>query len=264
LENYKQAEAELIKLIQEDKSLEAKQLGYQNLVNFYPYVGKYQDLLDIMDKRIDWARGQKDSTGIAHLTALKALYLQRKFNDGNVGWDEVSQIMKSPIDSKNLLFWATISLLYVNHGDYQLADSVAKSISTTWWFYTIRCCIYSQRHECQKAEIYADSVMNGGPGFCKIVVLNNLAECQYEMEKYIKAEKNLLLLQEIKDQSFGLRSIYYPKSYYLLGEVYEEMGEIDLSIKNYQRFLNLWKDGDQDLPELIDGKRRLAMLVGNK
>jgi serine/threonine protein kinase/tetratricopeptide (TPR) repeat protein len=261
LENYEQAEAELIKLIQEDKPLEVKQLGYQNLVNFYPYVGKYQNLLKLMDKQIAWARQMNDSLRVVHLKVLKVLYLQRKFDDGNKGWDEVLQALQFQDKTRDILFGATISLLYVNHGDYELADSVARSISTAWWYYTIRCCIYSKRHECQKAEIYADSVISGGPNFCKIVVLSHLAECQYEMAKHNKAEKTLLLLQEIKDQRFGLRSIYYPKSYYLLGKVYEKKGQFDLSINNYQKFVSFWKDGDEDLPELIDGKRRLAKLL---
>jgi tetratricopeptide (TPR) repeat protein len=202
-----------------------------------------------------------DSLRVVHLKVLKVLYLQRKFDDRNKGWDEVLQALQFQDKTRDILLGATISLLYVNHGDYELADSVARSISTAWWYYTIRCCIYSKRHECQKAEIYADSVISSGPNFCKIVVLSHLAECQYEMAKHNKAEKTLLLLQEIKDQRFGLRSIYYPKSYYLLGKVYEKKGQFDLSINNYQKFVSFWKDGDEDLPELIDGKRRLAKLL---
>jgi hypothetical protein len=38
------------------------------------------------------------------------------------------------------------------------------------------------------------------------------------------------------------------------------MGEKQLARKNYEEFLNLWKNADGDLPELIDAKARLAKI----
>ena len=35
-----------------------------------------------------------------------------------------------------------------------------------------------------------------------------------------------------------------------------------LARKNYEKFLNLWKITDEDLPDLIDAKPRLAKLKG--
>jgi hypothetical protein len=33
-----------------------------------------------------------------------------------------------------------------------------------------------------------------------------------------------------------------------------EKGDTTLSLENYGKFLNLWKDADRDLPELLDAK----------
>ena len=33
-----------------------------------------------------------------------------------------------------------------------------------------------------------------------------------------------------------------------------------LAIENIEKFLDLWKDADKDLPDLIDAKKRLAKL----
>ena len=52
----------------------------------------------------------------------------------------------------------------------------------------------------------------------------------------------------------------YPKSFNLLGKIYEKKGDTQLAIQNYEKFLDLWKDADEDLPDLIDAKKRLAKL----
>ena len=59
---------------------------------------------------------------------------------------------------------------------------------------------------------------------------------------------------------FWHRAVVYPRSFYLLGQIYEKMGNLKLAIDNYETFLDLWKDADDDLPELIDAKARLAKL----
>ena len=56
--------------------------------------------------------------------------------------------------------------------------------------------------------------------------------------------------------------MYYPKSFYLLGKIYEEKGDKKLAIKSYEKLLALWKNADADLPELIEAKARLAKLRG--
>jgi len=49
-------------------------------------------------------------------------------------------------------------------------------------------------------------------------------------------------------------------SFLLLGKAYEKKGDTQLAIQNYEKFLDLWKDADKDLPDLIDAKKRLAKL----
>ncbi len=48
----------------------------------------------------------------------------------------------------------------------------------------------------------------------------------------------------------------------MLGKVYEKKGDKQLAIENTEKFLDLWKNADSDLPDLIDAKERLARLKG--
>ena len=52
----------------------------------------------------------------------------------------------------------------------------------------------------------------------------------------------------------------YVKSFYMLGKVYEKLGKKKQARKNYERFLELWKNADLGLPEVEDAKSRLALL----
>ena len=47
-----------------------------------------------------------------------------------------------------------------------------------------------------------------------------------------------------------------------MGKIYDKKGDKKLAVANYEKFLNLWKDADRDLLELIDAKARMAKLKG--
>jgi len=49
-------------------------------------------------------------------------------------------------------------------------------------------------------------------------------------------------------------------SFLLLGKIYEKKGDTQLAIENYEKFLDLWKNADEDLPDLIEAKERLSHL----
>jgi tetratricopeptide (TPR) repeat protein len=52
----------------------------------------------------------------------------------------------------------------------------------------------------------------------------------------------------------------YAKSFFMLGKIYEQKGWKGKAIESYQKFLDLWKDADPDIPEIEDARRRLTAL----
>jgi len=50
---------------------------------------------------------------------------------------------------------------------------------------------------------------------------------------------------------------FFTKSYYMLDKIYQEQGLKKEAIEHYSKFLEIWKDADENLPELIDGKKQL-------
>jgi tetratricopeptide (TPR) repeat protein len=56
------------------------------------------------------------------------------------------------------------------------------------------------------------------------------------------------------------RCLIHPLWYYQLARLYEEKDLKEKAIRQYEKFLDIWKDADEDLAELIDAKERLAKL----
>jgi tetratricopeptide (TPR) repeat protein len=51
-------------------------------------------------------------------------------------------------------------------------------------------------------------------------------------------------------------------SHYELGKLYEEMNRPEDAKRHYERFLEMWKNADEGLPELDYAKKRLEILIG--
>ncbi|MFC2156679.1 protein kinase [Acidobacteriota bacterium] len=54
------------------------------------------------------------------------------------------------------------------------------------------------------------------------------------------------------------RGDIYARSFYRLGKIYEQLGQISDARRNYERFLELWKNADPGLPEVEEARQRLS------
>ncbi|MFH1942504.1 MAG: protein kinase [bacterium] len=62
------------------------------------------------------------------------------------------------------------------------------------------------------------------------------------------------------DLNSNNRRLIHPKYHYLLAKLYEEKDWKGKAIEQYGKFLDIWKDADEDLPEPHDARSRLAKL----
>jgi len=72
----------------------------------------------------------------------------------------------------------------------------------------------------------------------------------------VEYEKLISLDVKIRGQHF-----INPKYHYRLAKLYEETNMTEKAVLEYKKFLKFWKNADEDLPELIDAKKRLERLI---
>ena len=77
-----------------------------------------------------------------------------------------------------------------------------------------------------------------------------------ELDKAQKQYERIISLTEGR-LNFG---IIYARSYYILGQIFEQKDWKGKAIENYEKFLDLWKDADPGIPEVEDARKRLVGL----
>ncbi len=74
-----------------------------------------------------------------------------------------------------------------------------------------------------------------------------------------KARQEYELITRMTYGRYRLGGVY-AKSFYMLGQIYEKMGQKKQARANYRKFLDLWKNAEPDLVEVEDANKRLAGL----
>ncbi len=79
-----------------------------------------------------------------------------------------------------------------------------------------------------------------------------------DLDKAIDEYERLLTF----DPASKVRFLIHPKFHYRVAKLYEKKDWKGKAIEQYKKFLEIWKDADEDLPELIDATKRLNNLTG--
>lgn len=258
---YDRAIAELAKLLETNQPSEVHQYGYIMSARFLPYIGKYRESIAAFDKIIEHHLEADDIAQADYWRIAKGLRIANGWCDISSAWEEAKKTFVAETEKHDrILYWTALALLSIIHGDYALAEDTAKKAKLGWWYSSVMAIIHAQKRECDKAEALVDSVLERCIEDIRILLLHKLGECQLESGRLEKAEKSLLKSQKIYSNQFGFRAVFYPKSFFLLGKLNEAKKNKLVAAENYERFLDMWKDADEDLPELIDAKKRLAKL----
>jgi len=86
-----------------------------------------------------------------------------------------------------------------------------------------------------------------------------------EMGDYQNALNETFRFRPVNNEITGpmIFDQYWPKKDYLRGLAYEGLGDKSNARESYVDFLRIWSDADDNLPEIIDAKKRLSKLGWN-
>ena len=266
-EDYEKAEAEFRKLLQKPRPLSDTRDGYANLGILYAYLGQYRETVKLVDKIIEIDMKLADSTDLATRYAEKAFWFVAGRNDRR----QAEKAIEKGLELKhaaNWLFYKNLFWTYLRMDKHENAFSIAKSqLSTTLAFLdvVVRAHVHQAKGEYEAAiRDFQILIQRGGQSF-KVETGYDLARCYFESGQTERAIEAIQTAQRVYIHYLGgaphLRAAFYPRGFYLLGKIYEKKGDTELAIENYEKFLNLWENADEDLPELMDAKARLAKLT---
>lgn len=260
LGQFDKAESELKSLIGANQSPRSKLLGYAALLfDYYPYVGKYSEALQTINRYRDVQKqiNKNDTTDYSRLMWMERntyLMAARKINSDSKELEKMQRRDLDPTALNNKI----IAVMPTFLGDYD-ADRLDSYDIIEPMAKCIRSLIQMQQN-CDQAESFADTLLyTWEPLNYLTFIYYQLAVCLYQNDKCEKALFYLAKLQK-RWNIYGVRSIFYPKSILLQAKVYEKMNDRSRAVQKYHQFLQLWRDADADLPDLIEAKTHLARL----
>jgi len=263
-EEYQRAETEFEQLLIASRPLSDKRAGYRNLAQLYAYLGKYRETIKMMEKVIEINLSLDDKTDLAASYAEKAFWFLAGWNDVENAKRARAQGLELKHDGALWFHWFLFQT-YLMMGEYEMALPIAKNHlvgSAPNSDEIVRAHVHRAKGEYDEAiKEFQVAAQAGDPAYANINIGYDLARCYLEKGQHQKAIETIRKMQRTYN-SISERALVYPKSFSLLGEIYERRGDKKLAIENYEKFLDLWKDADEDLPDLIEAKARLAKLEG--
>ncbi|MFB3082904.1 MAG: tol-pal system YbgF family protein [Gammaproteobacteria bacterium] len=237
---------------------QAMQQGRLWLTSLLPYAGQYQRTLGLLDTRIEEAFTHGDTATAVESLVIKGVMSaagQRNSVRSNAALDRVL-VFRDRTDVPNLR--QALAYLAALSNRSALAFEL---LSTHDRFNPP--IVLSIAGQCDQAASMFETVkeIHGAPAFLQLFSFYHLAECRFDEGNLISAEPYAeAALQIYNPLDFFARGVYYPKTLFLLGKVSEAKGDAEAAMQYYQQLLDLWKNADDDLPDLLEAKRRFAQL----
>jgi tetratricopeptide (TPR) repeat protein len=211
-----------------------------------------------------------DETDLTRRYAEKAFWFLHGWNDVVNAEKMINKGLESK-HAKDFFFDWYLFQAYLMMGEYEKAFSVAKGPLARIFGKldgVVNAFVYHAKRDYNAAIREFQEKARPGAIFHQAQRGYDLARCYLETGQSERAIAAIRSIQKTHPVHFardlGDRAAIYPKTFYLLGKIYEKKGDKILVIENYEKFLTLWKDADKDLPELIEAKARLAKLRGAK
>ena len=263
--------------------LDVHSLRYHNtalfrLASLNLYAGKFDKAISYIKQLIKEASdlGRQGSVASLHLSLSNFYLTKGDFKRAAEECQKVSDyLLENPSVTMRMRFFyfkGFIALKMNNRKESRIiADELKKAIDSWLNPKLMRSYYYLIGHICLEENRIEDAIAY----FEKAILLlpyqynpggdhlapyyDSLALAFFRAKDYENAQK---WYEKILDLTSG-RIDYgdnYAKSFFMLGKIYEHKGWKGKAIESYQKFLDLWKDADPDIPEIEDARRRLTAL----
>jgi tetratricopeptide (TPR) repeat protein len=262
------AKSILDSLVTQSDDIEVQRMTYSSLLGANLYMGRYNEALGNADQYLTlaWAEGDSVAAVFQHQTkGIIYLWGWNNREKAAAEFDEartLQEMINPDRFGKSLPeYWANLMAYYLLIGETEQAKAIAENrlSEKSEQYNRFRFFRLWAEGDYQGAQAVADELLANKENRDKAVVLYYLAKSQMEHGDYDQALESLQELQARRHYT-GSRPMFYTPSFYLLGQTYEQKGDIQSAIASYRKFLEFWHQADSDLPLLQEAKLRLAEL----
>jgi tetratricopeptide (TPR) repeat protein len=199
------------------------------------FLGEYEKSVEILKKAVML----NPSRIVIHVDLGLTFVLMKKYNDALAEVNFITNISDIPKEDN-------FSLLYLSGWISLAQDNWQASLKNFERALTIRAAFPSGKEP--KWGVTVEDIRSA------------IAET-YLRQKNFKAA--IQEYSRMTDSPKGYQNIdeyVWAKRHYKMASAYEKMNDLASAKREYESFLQLWKDADPDIPEIIDAKKRLAAL----
>ena len=236
----------------------------ENIIEVYELQGKYQESFDLSLKLYESSisfRSDVQSRALSRLAYYKFLF-------GNLD-GALEDAEAATFNSFNNLYpYLTLGRIYAENGDLtglsSTVDQLRSNNESDKYDSNINVVIAYLNFERRLLNKEFEAAL-------KEYEILKLEKRRYDYYLYKKASAYLQMKNY--DSALGVASemlkpsissqahaYNYPRAFYIQGLAYEAEGNAALAIDGYEKFLKIWKDADEDIPERRDAVKRLAAL----
>jgi len=265
----------------EDKEPAGPYFGHHGLANLSLTQGRVRDsiaqlreiILFSQNIRVPWVESQARSILGYRLMALSRY--QEALREFNKVWDIGAQDQRQDLQRLALHYKGLAYLGMRSRSRVQRTAEELKTAIEGWGhqkeirrFYHLMGMIALDRKKYSEAIKHLETALALLPSECSIwndghimnnhaLYLDSLALAYYRSGDLGKAIENYEKLAMLTIGRLYFGGIY-AKSFYMLGRLYQQMGDNAKAEDNYNKFLALWFNADANISEVSDAKRRLS------
>ena len=270
---YQDAENKYLKLL-ETKQPTAHYRARMTLSSLYMFQGKFSDAVDQLNQGIELADMLGEKEWLQNLySSMAFIEIQRgKLDNATRACSKVEDIaIESGRTEQKKVALLCKGLVFLKLKSWEDAQKQADELKVL-----VEACLNPKE---VRYYYYLDGMLQSGKqNFSEAVKSFDTALSMMLSEDKMRAgiynaKAEALFLtgdldgaREIYEKNISSPPIdldnayYYTKSFYMLGRIFQQQGMKNKAKSNYDKFLNLWKNADSDLPELNDARHQLSTL----
>jgi serine/threonine protein kinase/tetratricopeptide (TPR) repeat protein len=234
--------------------------GLEELVNTATWQGKHREALRLQDRLVEYEATRKDSGQLALRLAYRAYLTQ--FLVGDTGSARTFYNRARDLERYgDIDYHIALSSYFRAIGEFEKSGEIARTELAVAFPLSIT------QNEALR-EYHSGNYGSAIRLFREQPILFHqdlyaMAECLGATGKTDSAQVVLESLAGFHGGGFDFqreRAQYEAKGLLLSGKLHEKSGNREGAIDSYTKFITLWKNADPDIPDLIEGKKRLAAL----